>query len=203
MKYIDLSLPINNQTFIFPGDPQIKIAQAGILAKDGFSDHSIFLSNHAGTHIDVPSHMVEGGKNLDQFSIEKFIGRGVYIKVGDKFDFSEIKKVDIREGDIAIFHTGMAEKYNKQDYLKSYPVMSQEIADYLVSKGIKMVGLDTCSADNERSFPIHKTFLKSEVLIIENVTNVAQLKGKQFKIYALPLKLEVDGAPARVIAEVV
>jgi kynurenine formamidase len=40
-------------------------------------------------------------------------------------------------------------------------------------------------------------------LIIENLTNLSQLQGKDFTVYALPLKLDVDGAPTRAIAEVI
>lgn len=80
--------------------------------------------------------------------------------------------------------------------------MTEAIAKYMLAKGVKIVGLDTYSADQDKSFPIHKTLLTGEVLIIENLTNLAKLKGKEFKIYALPLKLEIDGAPARVVAEI-
>lgn len=51
--------------------------------------------------------------------------------------------------------------------------------------------------------PVHKILLKNDILIIENLTNVEELEGKEFKIHALPLKLQLDGAPARVVAEIV
>jgi len=38
-------------------------------------------------------------------------------------------------------------------------------------------------------------------LIIENLTNLSQLAGKEFTIYALPQNLQLDAAPARVIAQ--
>jgi kynurenine formamidase len=44
--------------------------------------------------------------------------------------------------------------------------------------------------------------LKNDVLIIENLTNLHELEGKDFTVYALPIKLQLDGAPARVIAAV-
>ena len=65
-----------------------------------------------------------------------------------------------------------------------------------------MVGVDAGSVDTMDDFPIHKILLAAQVLIIENLTNLNQLAGKDFRVYALPVKLDVDGAPARVIAEV-
>lgn len=38
------------------------------------------------------------------------------------------------------------------------------------------------------------------ILPIENLTGLEPLIGKNFDLYALPLKLEKDGAPTRVIA---
>ncbi len=199
-KIIDLSVLINEQTPVFPGDPKATVTSGSILEKNGYQDHNISISTHVGTHIDAPAHMVTGGKNLDEFPIDKLLGKGVCIKVNDKFDIEVIRKVDIEEGDIVLFHTGMNNKYFETEYFEKYPAMTEDLANYLVSKGVKLVGFDSCSPDHD-PFPIHKILLGNDILIIENLTNLDQLAGKRFKIYALPLKLEVDGAPARVVAE--
>lgn len=77
---IDLSVPINEQTPVYPGDPAVKIAPAGNLERDGYCDHLISLGTHVGTHIDAPAHMVAGGKTLNQIPLDHFIGKGKYIK---------------------------------------------------------------------------------------------------------------------------
>lgn len=202
MKFIDLSHSISKQTPVYPGDPKIKITRAGVLEKNGYQDHVVCIGTHVGTHIDAPAHMIAGGKNLDQIPINNFMGRAIYIKVNNEFKFEEVRKVNIQEGDIVLFHTGRGEHYREPDYFEDYPVMSEKIADYLVEKGVKMVGVDVCSVDIEESFPIHKTLLKNGVSIIENLTNLALLAGKKFKVYAFPIKLQIDGAPVRVVAEI-
>jgi len=58
------------------------------------------------------------------------------------------------------------------------------------------------SPDHE-PFPIHKLLLSNDVLIIENLTNLEKLAGKEFRIIALPINLQEDAAPARVIAELI
>lgn len=198
---IDLSVALNGQTPIYPGDPATKIEPAGELAKDGYCDHYISVGTHVGTHIDAPKHMLEGGASLDQTPIEQFVGRGCYVDVTDS-NFDAVKNADIQAGDIVLLHTGMSDKYHETVYFKDYPAMSDEIANYLVGKKIKMVGLDACSVDNKDGFPIHKILLADNVLIIENLTNLNKLVDKRFVVYALPIKLQIDGAPARVIAEV-
>lgn len=196
---IDLSVALNEQTPIYPGDPATKIEPAGVLEKDGYCDHYISVGTHVGTHIDAPKHMLENGASLDQTPIEQFVGRGCYIEVTEG-NFDAVKKADIQAGDIVLLRTGMSDSYHEAVYFEDYPAMSDEIANYLVSKKVRMVGVDACSVDNKDGFPIHKILLAGNVLIIENLANLSQLAGKKFDVYALPIKLQIDGAPARVIA---
>lgn len=205
MTIVDLSIPISENTPVYPGDPPVKIEPAGTFAKDGYTDHLLSFGTHTATHIDAPLHMVEGGKTLAQFPADHFVGRGVYIKVKDgRFDLGTIKTAGIKAGDIVLFHTGLSDQFYEPEYWEIRSAMSEEIARYLVSLKPKIVGLDTGGADTKSSpnHPIHKILLGGEVLIIENLTNLAQLEGKDFTVYALPIKLQVDGAPARVIAQI-
>ncbi|KKR25102.1 MAG: hypothetical protein A3C27_01010 [Candidatus Levybacteria bacterium RIFCSPHIGHO2_02_FULL_39_36] len=202
MKWIDLSVVINEKTPVYPGDPKTKIEPAGILEKDGYEDHYVSIGTHAGTHIDAPRHMVKNGRSLDQISVDKFIGKGVLIKISDKkFDLDAIKSTNIEQGDIVLFYTGISEVYHQSEYYDNYPAITKEIAEYLVNKKVKMVGVDMCSVDHE-PFPVHRILLRNEILIIENLTNLQELENEEFKIYAFPIKLEIDGAPARVLAEI-
>jgi kynurenine formamidase len=198
---IDLSVALNEQTPIYPGDPATKIEPAGVLAKDGYTDHYVSIGTHVGTHIDAPMHMLDDGKSLDQISLERFVGQGRLIKVTDN-GFNELKAAGIKEGDIVLLCTGMSDKYQDSVYFEDYPAMSEEAAKYLVDAKVKMVGVDACSVDNQEGFPIHKILLAGGVLIIENLTKLNLLDDKNFTVYALPIKLQIDGAPARVIAEI-
>ncbi|OGG72198.1 hypothetical protein A3E65_00340 [Candidatus Kaiserbacteria bacterium RIFCSPHIGHO2_12_FULL_56_13] len=198
---VDLSVALNEKTPIYPGDPKTKIKISAVLEKDGYHDHYVSVGTHVGTHMDAPSHMIAGGKNLDEFPIESFSGRGVYIQTGKNFDSGEIKKVPMNAGDIVLFHTGMSDVYHDKSYYDEYPAIPEEVANYLVEKKVKIVGVDMCSVDHE-PFPIHRILLGNDILIIENLTNLGVLAGKESTIYAFPIKLQIDGAPVRVVAEV-
>ena len=198
---IDLSVLLNEKTPVYPGDPETKIKEAGILGKENYRDHYVCVGTHVGTHMDAPSHMADDGANLDAIPLERFTGRGIYIKVGKSFDLAEVQKADIRTGDIVFFHTGMSDHYHEKAYYENYPAISEDIANYLVEKKVKIVGVDMCSVDHE-PFPVHRILLGVGVLIIENLTNLGVLSGKEFRIHAYPVKLELDGAPVRVVAEI-
>ncbi len=201
MNFIDLSVPLNEKTPVYPGDPITRIEPGGVLEKDGYEDHYVCVGTHVGTHVDAPSHMVAEGVTLDQIPLSRFFGRGVYVKAGKNLTLDAMRNVSIQEGDIVLFHTGMSDFYYQPDYYKDYPAMTEELAHYLVEKRVKMVGVDMCSVDHE-PFPVHRILLTENILILENLTNLATLEGKEFRIYAFPIKLQLDGAPTRVVAEV-
>ncbi len=201
MKFIDLSVPITEHTPIYPGDPIPGIRSHAQLEKDGYEVHAICLGTHLGTHIDAPSHMLAGGRNLDQFALEKFSGRGIYIKIEGTFDLETVKKVSLSKDDIVLFDTGMSRVYSQPRYFHEYPPITESIANYLVERKIKMVGVDMCSVDYD-PFPVHKTLLEHEILIIENLTNLSKLQGQDFTVYAFPIPLQLDASPTRVVAEI-
>lgn len=47
---IDLSVTLNQQTPIYPGDPAIKIEPAGVIEHDGWNDHVISVNTHPCWH---------------------------------------------------------------------------------------------------------------------------------------------------------
>lgn len=39
------------------------------------------MSNHSGTHIDYPSHLILNGKNSSDYDINYFIGESIVIEI--------------------------------------------------------------------------------------------------------------------------
>ncbi|HEX7963097.1 MAG TPA: cyclase family protein [Candidatus Saccharimonadales bacterium] len=202
MPYIDLSVTLDDDTPVYPGDPPTQIEPAGTMEREGWTDHRLTTGNHTGTHIDAPLHMIAGGKTLGQIPLGRFIGRGRLIDVRQGFTLQTVQSADIEPGDIVLFYTGMNAHYHEPVYFETYPVMSAEIAQYLIEHKVKLAGVDASSVDNTEDFPVHKQLLHGGVLVAENLANLDQLVGKDFTVYALPIKLDIDAAPARIIAEI-
>lgn len=202
MKYIDLTVVLNEQTPTYEGDPQTKVVPGAKVATDLYADSYLSVYTHTGTHVDAPSHMVENGKTLDQFPVDHFVGRGRLIDATDKqITLAKVQAAAIGQGDIVLFWTGMSDQYKGSAYYHDYPTIPEDVAHYLVAQKVKMVGVDMCSVDGE-PFKVHKILLPGDVLIIENLTNLKALQGKDFTVFALPINVQVDGAPARVIAQI-
>lgn len=173
-----------------------------MIKRDGYNDHVVSFGTHVGTHIDAPLHMIAGGKTLNQFPIDYFVGNGVVIDASSaskEIGVEHAGNQPIGSGDVVLFYTGWAARYQDPKYFEDYPPLGEALAKYLVERKVKMIGVDICSPD-KAPFNVHKTLFSNNVLIIENLTNLDQLLGKRFTVYALPLKLELDAAQARVVA---
>ncbi len=189
---------------VYPGDSAPKLTQMTSFEKEGYVDHQLTTGVHVGTHIDAPLHMVENGKRLSDFPIERFMGRGVLVDARNHpiITAALVSDIPMMHGDIVLLWTGMSAQYHQPSYYDAYPVMDESCARLLVDRGVGMICLDAPSPDRT-PFAIHKLLLSHDILIAENCTNFEALDGvRAFDIIALPLKLDTDAAPARIIARV-
>src|SRR4051794_20843947 len=109
MELIDLTMLLDEKTPVYPGDALPKFEPAGVISKDGWNDHVLHIGNHTGTHIDAPMHMVEGGKSLDDFAVDRLFAPGVLVDGTDRLTVAELEKHDISKGDAVIMYTGASE----------------------------------------------------------------------------------------------
>lgn len=202
--YIDLSMPLSEQTVVFPGDARPIFEPAGTFSISGYEDQLIHINNHLGTHIDAPGHMIENGKMLFDYDISRFVSDGICIDARgqDMLGVSLIKNAEITPNVAVLFYTGSGDTYTHPSYATNYPVVDGELVALLVKKGVLMCGVDMISFDHDAPFPNHKALLRNDVLLIENLINLKSLVNRHFKLFALPINLQLEAAPARVIAEV-
>jgi kynurenine formamidase len=203
MRYIDLSHTVNESTPVFPGDAAPEIKKLADGEKDGFTIFQTKNNNHTGTHIDAPLHMISNGKRISDYPVDAFFGQGVLIEAYNlKAISSEVLKGKVLQaGDIVVLVTGKHREFTSDSYFNDYPEIIEDFADKLVDAKIKMLCIDFASPDKD-PFPVHKKLLSNDILIVENITNVDDLKNlKQFEIIALPVKYYTEAALVRVVAK--
>lgn len=204
-KYYDLSMPLSESTPVYPGDSAPSIKEVVDNEQGYILNSTASLSLHNGTHVDAPKHFVQGGASIDFYPPSRFASRGVLVKAaGEKTIQKELfQQTEILRGDAVLVWTNHSDKARFNDYFQTNPVISEEAAQYLAEKKPSLVGIDSFSVDN-LPYPVHKLLLSNDVLIIENLANLKQLAGKQFKFLAFPLKLEgAEASPCRAVAEVI
>jgi ParB/RepB/Spo0J family partition protein len=211
--YFDLTLPFSQKS-INPLFPPLRIVNTHSKRPKMINKFQILMfSTHTGTHIDSPHKFVRGGKKIDEYPLERFMGRGVVLNTtkheNEPIRLNDIKENDVRilEKDIVLFHTGWAEKYGSEKYIK-HPYLSEEAAYWLIKKKVKLIGIDTptiekplAMRDNGFNYPLHRLLFKNDVLIVEGLGDMKRLVGKRVIVYILPLVFHgADTYPVKVIA---
>jgi kynurenine formamidase len=176
----------------------------------------ITLSEHTGTHIDAPKHFIPGGCPVDELPLKAVMGRGVTVSVPGLEDRGvlplqsitdfEARHGAIKAGDIVMFRFGWDLKYRLQPesgpYLKDWPGLSAEGAEYLAARKVKAVGCDTLALDafGAGANPSHHILLGKGIPIIENIRNLEKLPVFSYCI-GLPNKFKGgSGSPIRLVA---
>lgn len=210
MHFIDLSHNIENGMPVFPGSPAVKISQFASVDKDGFAEKEVQILNHVGTHMDAPAHMISGGQHLDQMNINDFSGKAIVISFAHE-DLEDLEQDDylgqfeseIRDVDFVLLHTSWSKKWGEESYFSEYPALDEKGAKYLAGFRLKGVGIDAISIDmhNSQKYEAHHELLSNNMVIIENLRGLDQLRADHFHFFAFPLPLSnADGAPVRAVA---
>lgn len=210
MKIIDLTHTMHGDMPVFPGTEKPIFLPANTIEKDGFKETKFSMYSHTGTHIDAPSHMLEGSNFLDELDISHFIGRAAIL------DFSNIKNKEITKEDLlkyekrlkdldfVLLMTGWSKYWNSDKYFEDFPFLSEEAVDWLIGFNIKGIGIDAISIDDMKTttFSIHYKLFENNMIVIENLTNLESINNEESFIFScLPLKYEnADGSPVRAVA---
>jgi kynurenine formamidase len=201
---------MGQDTMVWPGDPPPKFHEKASVEKDGYSVQTMRLSNHVGTHLDAPSHVIAGGMTLDQIPLETLIGRAVVLDFTDKGRNDLIRRRDLEPfadrleaGGRVLARTGWDRHFNTPAYYEGFPCFTLEAANYLVSRKIVLLGMDVPSPSpvDDPGQAIHKTFLGAGVILLEALRNLALLRDAECDLIALPpLFKGLSGSPCRVVA---
>ncbi|MHB1908555.1 MAG: cyclase family protein [Nitrososphaerales archaeon] len=210
-KAVDLSHELTNGMPIYPGDPAPSFERTATIEKNGVNLTRLVLGSHTGTHTDAPIHFVSGAMPLDKIPVKSFIGEALVVDlskkpIGSGIVSDDLKLVDsqIRKDDIVLLYTGCSKYWGDPKMNSNYTFCTGEVADYLVSKKVRGVGIDFLSIEKFKAEEpiVHKTLLKNGIYIIESLSkDLAQFCGTRILLISLPIKLENgDGAPSRTIA---
>lgn len=178
------------------------------------------IHEHSGTHVDAPIHYLADISNFkgdvpttDGISLNHLIGLATVISVSkqpgelvsmqDLTNWMHISKQKI-DTKIVLFNFSWHKKWKlfDEEYASGWPGISPEVANYLLEQNVKVVGTDCLGMDshNSKFYPAHDTFLKNNILIIENLNFKENLPTKIFFL-ALPLNINGgSGSPIRAVA---
>lgn len=204
--YIDISIPLWENTIIYPGDPKPEYSFIGTLdngdvANIGQMKHGL----HHGTHVDVPFHFYNDGKNFSEIPLDRFVGKALVVDATQEetcISGETLKNVPLKDYRIILLKTkNSMEYYDYGKFYEGFIYLDKSACTALVEAGVETIGLDYITVDPYGcvEMPAHHTLLSNNMTIIESI-NLKEVEPGEYQLYCLPLKLVgTDGANARAI----
>jgi kynurenine formamidase len=206
-RIIDLTLTLRD------GMRGVTLETANTVAEHGWNARTLHLYSHCGTHVDAPLHFAAGDGAIDQIPLERCLASawvvdlsGIAPRTLMTVEHLGATATRVQAGDGLLLKTGWsAHVANPTLYRDGFPRVSVELAEWCVSQQIKMLGVETPSVADVNNLDeltaVHKTLLAGNVVIVEGLTNLDQLREDKVLFVALPLKIAGgDGSPCRALA---
>lgn len=204
-RIFDISLPLVNGGAVYPGNPAISIAAHSELGKGASSNLSLLsFGSHTGTHVDAPRHFLEAGIPVDRLPLDVLMGSALVIAFPE--DVTSVTAAHLRHTQLdnverLLIRTRNSGFITQREFRPDYTYLAPDGAEYLVSAGVKLVGVDYFSVEQFHSghHRTHRTLLERGVVIVEGL-DLSAIEPGEYEFYCLPLRLEgLDGAPARAV----
>ena len=203
MKIYDVSVSVSPDMHVYPGDPKVSVERTAELSKGDVANVSFLkFGTHTGTHIDAPSHFIDGTMTVDQIPLNLLIGRAKVVEISSATITREaLEEIDLAEDARVLFKTRNSYLWREPEFVKEFVHMTKEAAELIVENGVKVVGIDYLSVEkfDFESPDVHRILLGSGAVIIEGL-DLSEVEPGNYELICLPLKIEGgDGAPARVV----
>lgn len=206
MPIVDLTHYLENGMPLYPGTPEPSFQD--LPQADGSAVSEYQLCNHIGTHVDAPSHMIQGGDTLDDIGLERLVTDAVTLDFRDRqrgaLTLAELEPHlhKLEPGDFLFICSGDDRNWGTAAYWTEWCYPDVQSSRAIIDRGVSGVGFDGPSPDpvDSTTFEMHMVWLAAGRLIIENMRNLDQLPERA-RVVVAPMRVRgANGAPARVFA---
>lgn len=204
MTLYDISLPVREATVTWPDDPKVRFHPHRRLARgEVVNVTGLEFGVHTGTHFDAPWHFLEDGATCEQVPLESFLGSVLVAEFPDvaAVNRAELARLTLAGVERLLLKTRNSSFLRDGHFHTDYTYLSGDGAEYLVSLGVKLVGIDYLSIDpyGSESFPAHHALLRRGIVILEAL-DLSGVPPGRYELICLPLRLAgLDGAPVRAV----
>jgi arylformamidase len=202
MKIFDVSRKLINGMPVWPGDTAFNYEVSWPMEESGSVNVGrLELSTHTGTHVDAPFHFDNHGKRIIELDLNLYIGPARVINMLGKESIGPADLIDIDlDGCQRVLFRTLA-WVNPTEFPEKIPHIEPDLAPFLASKGVKLIGLDVPSVDpiDSKELPAHHSLNKHGIHILESL-QLDKIDPGDYELIALPLPLvNGDGSPVRAI----
>ncbi|MBI4601052.1 MAG: cyclase family protein [Planctomycetes bacterium] len=215
MTLVDLSLPIHDDAPIWSPEPKCIVRDWIVMGRKHGTREPLnmkyyCMSGHQGTHTDAPYHLNGDGRKLGEIPLSRFMGWCKVLdftekKLGDHFTAADLERRGVKDGDRILLHTGWdryLRPFDEMYFNMDHPHFSEEAILWALEHKIQLIGMDVPSTDpylvdHPKIFQRRDEF----PIILELMTNLDVIVGKEVYLMALPLNLkDADGSWVRAVA---
>ncbi|HEY8832323.1 MAG TPA: cyclase family protein [Gemmatimonadaceae bacterium] len=198
-------MPIRSGGLVYPGNPEIEIGLQQAVAKGAGANVSfIRFGSHTGTHADAARHFFDDGQTVDAIPLDRLIGPALLLAFPD--DLRAVSAADLEQHELkghtrVLLRTRNSALLSQKEFVRDYTYLAPDGAQYLLEKGVELVGIDYLSIEQFHSghHMTHRTLLERSVVIVEGLDLSVPAPG-EYELICLPLRIEgCDGAPARAV----
>ena len=193
MKIYDISQEVFGCQ-VYPGDPMPEKKELKSMEKGEVYNLTAFsMCAHNGTHIDAPRHFIQGGKTVDEISMDAFIGMAYVAEHSGVVTDNDATEI-----------IANAKKHNaeaaKRILIKGDVEVSLEAAKVFASSDILLLGNEPQTVGPQNApMAVHLSLLSADVILLEGIRLSAVSEGVYF-LNAAPLNLAgTDGSPCRAV----
>ena len=193
MKIYDISQEVFGCQ-VYPGDPMPEKRELKSMEKGELYNLTVFsMCAHNGTHIDAPRHFIQGGKAVDEISMDAFIGMAYVAEHSGVVTDNDATEI-----------IANAKKQNmeaaKRILIKGEVEVSLEAANVFASSNILLLGNEPQSVGpQETPMAVHLALLSADVILLEGI-RLAEVSEGIYFLNAAPLNLAgADGSPCRAV----
>ena len=224
-RYVDLSGRLENGLWDYRALPgleklitPVEIGTIATVERNDFFASRISLCTVSGTYLESGSHILPQGKNLDRYGVADFIRPARILRLPRQKAKAQIDapllaahapKGGVRKGEALLVDTGWGRNWNKPGYVLDCPNFTLAAVEWLVGRGISLVGFDVpCiegawsgDVSGEKGGLLGMLFRKG-LLMAAPLVDLSKVRGDRGMLYCLPLPVVgTSGAPARVVFE--
>ena len=193
MKIYDVSQELLSCE-IYPGDPSPALTSISSMEKgDLYNLSTLSMCLHNGTHVDAPSHFIQGGKTVSEMDLTRTVGKAYVIELSGDIDaslaavaLSKAQKVDAEAA--------------KRLLIKGNATLTADGARVFADYGVMLVGSETQSVGPlDAPMEVHKILLEKEIVLLEGL-RLGELSEGSYFLFGAPINVGIaEGSPCRAV----
>lgn len=198
---IDLSHPLEPGMPSYPGLPvpkfHVVVAHDNPATQGKYAPGTTFqvasyeLGGNTGTYLDAPFHRHRDGLDLRDLPLERMVNLpGIVVEAAadGAIGAAAFEGLSLA-GAAVLVHTRWSERWAAgSEYFRSGPFLTRAACEHLVEQQPALIGIDCANIDDMQDAcrPAHTVMLKAGIPIVEHLTNLNGLMGRQFRFFAAP-----------------